>query len=229
MFFGLGVGLALALSGCGSVLQSNTDGGGATAEETPRSSRAGSSATPRAARATTARSAPARCAAAGRRSSAATTRRASPGRVCAAIACPAPCSRLDEASCKTRTDCRVDACPGCNGGSAFVRCAAPNDPPLGCPAIACPRAVRADDRRKDACEARPDCHSVVRRLWRTARARALGCCARFSRCADGAARAVQGAARPLCDAVTPHCEGPYVVSYSAAAATKAASRRPTAL
>ena len=65
---------------------------------------------------------------------------------------------------------------------------------------------------RETCETRPDCHSVFvdDRLCACA---ALGCCARFSRCADGAT-AVCKAPPITCDAVTPRCEGPYVVAYS---------------
>jgi hypothetical protein len=135
------------------------------------------------------------------------------GPICAAIACPAPCSILDEASCKTRTDCRVDACPNCNGGSGFVRCSASGDPPIGCPAILCPLPC-AQTTTKEACEARPDCHSVFVDS-RDCACAALGCCARFSRCADGDKANCNGPS-VLCDVVTPYCEGPYVVSYTAA-------------
>ena len=123
------------------------------------------------------------------------------------------CARtLDEASCKTRTDCRVDSCPGCNGGSSFVGCAAANDPDLQrLSAIPCP-APCAVATTKETCEARPDCHSVFVDD-RDCACAALGCCARFSRCADGAS-AVCKAPPILCDLVTPHCEGPYVVAYS---------------
>ena len=134
------------------------------------------------------------------------------GPACPGIACPALCSSLDEASCKTRTDCRVDSCPTCNGGSSFVRCAAADAPlPIACPAIPCP-APCAAMTTKETCEARPDCHPVFvdDRLCGCA---ALGCCARFSRCAAGAT-AVCKAPPIVCDAVAPHCEGPYVVAYS---------------
>jgi hypothetical protein len=65
---------------------------------------------------------------------------------------------------------------------------------------------------KDACEARPDCHSVFVD-GRDCGCAALGCCTRFSRCADGGA-AVCKAPAISCDAATPYCEGPFVVSYS---------------
>jgi hypothetical protein len=131
---------------------------------------------------------------------------------CPEIACPAPCSTLDEASCTTRTDCRVNSCPGCNGSSAFIGCSAANDPIyVACPAIPCP-APCAVANTKETCEARPECHAVFVDN-RDCQCAALGCCARFSRCADGAS-AVCKAPPITCDAVSPHCEGPYVVAYS---------------
>ena len=80
-----------------------------------------------------------------------------------------------------------------------------------CPAIPCP-APCAAMTSEGACEARPECHSVFVDD-RDCQCAALGCCARFSRCADGAS-AVCKAPAITCDAVTPHCEGPYVVAYS---------------
>jgi len=131
---------------------------------------------------------------------------------CPGIACPALCSTLDEASCKTRTDCRGDFCPGCNGGSSFVRCAAANDPIyIACPLIPCP-APCAVMTSKETCEARPECHSVFVDN-RDCQCAAIGCCARFVHCADGAT-AVCKAPPITCDLVAPHCEGPYVVAYS---------------
>jgi hypothetical protein len=136
-------------------------------------------------------------------------RESGPG--CATIACPAPCATLDEASCRTRTDCRADACPGCNGSQAFVRCLGANDPIAACILLPCP-APCAAATTKETCEARPDCHSVFVDD-RACACAGLGCCARFSRCADGAS-AVCKAPPITCDAVAPHCEGPYVVAYS---------------
>jgi hypothetical protein len=135
------------------------------------------------------------------------------GPICAEIACPAPCSALDEASCRTRTDCRADVCPSCtgSGGQGFVRCASASDPIFACILLPCP-APCAAATTKEACEARTDCHSVFVDN-RDCQCAALGCCARFSRCADGAS-AVCKAPPILCDLVTPHCEGPYVVGYS---------------
>jgi hypothetical protein len=63
------------------------------------------------------------------------------------------------------------------------------------------------------CEARSDCHSVFEDPGDCACA-ALGCCARFRRCADGDRANCIGPA--LCEMLEPHCEGPYVVSYQGA-------------
>jgi hypothetical protein len=136
-----------------------------------------------------------------------------PGPICPEIACPAPCAGLDEASCRARTDCRADACPSCsgNGAQGFVRCASASDPIFACILLPCP-APCAAATTKEACEARPDCHSVFVDN-RDCQCAALGCCARFSRCAAGAT-AVCKAPPITCDAIAPTCEGPYVVAYA---------------
>ncbi|SRR6266540_7486346 len=63
------------------------------------------------------------------------------------------------------------------------------------------------------CEARADCHAVFTDPHDCACA-ALGCCSRFSRCADGDHANCKGPA--ACDAATPYCEGPFTVAYSGA-------------
>lgn len=138
-----------------------------------------------------------------------------PAPVCAAlsIACPAPCSILDEASCRQRTDCVAQVCPDCNGVSNFLGCATLTDAIRSCPAIACPLPC-GQVTTKDACEARPDCHSVFVDP-RTCGCAALGCCAQFSRCADGDKAICKPPSGAACAAVPPVCEGPYVVGYTA--------------
>jgi hypothetical protein len=64
----------------------------------------------------------------------------------------------------------------------------------------------------EACDARTDCHSVFTDPRNCACA-ALGCCARFSRCADGD-RAGCTSKGIACEAPVPYCEAPYVVSYA---------------
>ena len=210
---GFGIVLALALSACGSILQTNNDGGGGG------DGGGDTGLVPCRQLAESACRARTDCAAAmcslcggGPAYAGCYDPDIEPGPVCTGIACPAPCSGLDQASCKARTDCRVDACPGCNGSSGFVQCADLNDPPIGCPAILCPQPTCAQLTAKDACEARPECHSVYVD-GRNCGCAALGCCTRWSRCADGAT--AQCKAPPIaCDALTPYCEGPYVVSYT---------------
>lgn len=63
------------------------------------------------------------------------------------------------------------------------------------------------------CEARTDCHSVYQDPG-TCGCASVGCCAKFSRCADGVTADCEGKAL-TCDALTPFCEAPaFVVSYS---------------
>jgi hypothetical protein len=123
------------------------------------------------------------------------------------------CVVLSEADCRVRPSCRVDACPGCDGGSTYVGCsmlgAGPVACALGCPGIplTCAQVTTATE-----CEARNDCHSVFVDNHNCACA-ALGCCARFNRCADGDKAMCAGT--PLCKSVSPYCEGPFVVAYTA--------------
>ncbi len=63
------------------------------------------------------------------------------------------------------------------------------------------------------CDARTDCHSVFTDS-NDCTCGGLGCCAQFSRCADGAL-ANCDISDVSCDAPTPYCESPvYVVSVS---------------
>lgn len=130
------------------------------------------------------------------------------------VACPAPCSSLtDEVSCAARTDCRANRCPTCDGGSTFSGCVPATTSAILCPAIACPAACSLMTTR-DSCDARPDCHSVFVDPG-TCRCATIGCCAQFSRCADGKAVCVPPPAL-TCTIATPFCEAPaYVVSYTA--------------
>jgi hypothetical protein len=129
---------------------------------------------------------------------------------CPGIACPLPCAGLVEAACVARTDCRADYCPGCQA-KTFVQCARPSDGLPACPAIKCllPCAMVTT---LVACEARGDCHSVFVDPG-TCGCAVSGCCAKFSRCADGDTGMCTGT--PACTAATPFCESPYVVAYTA--------------
>jgi len=130
---------------------------------------------------------------------------------CVGVPCPPTCAGLSEAACKTRMDCRTDYCPDCVD-KTFMRCSAPTDPQTGCLPIACPPPLPcAQNTTLAQCEARTDCHSVFVDRGNCA-CSALGCCATFTRCADGDRAACKG--MPACDALAPYCEGPYVVSYT---------------
>jgi hypothetical protein len=129
------------------------------------------------------------------------------------VFCPAPCASLtDEASCTERTDCRANYCPGCNGASFFSGCSLPTDQARTCPAIACPAAC-STMTTQESCDARSDCHSVFVDPG-TCRCAIVGCCAHFSRCADGKAVCAPPPAA-TCTIAQPFCEAPaYVVSYA---------------
>src|SRR6185503_14110746 len=60
------------------------------------------------------------------------------------------------------------------------------------------------------CDAKDDCHSVFVDPQGCGCA-ALGCCARFSFCANGNAAVCD--AMITCRRAAPYCEGPYVISY----------------
>jgi hypothetical protein len=68
----------------------------------------------------------------------------------------------------------------------------------------------AEVKTEEACAARADCHAVYFDPGGCA-CLALGCCAQFDQCGDGATAACTGTA--LCKRVEPHCEGPYVIAY----------------
>lgn len=129
---------------------------------------------------------------------------------CPGFACPPLCQGLSQQACAARSDCRVDTCPGCQTPT-FTRCAQLNDPQPICPAIACVQPC-SQVTTLAACETRPDCHSVYEDP-RTCGCAAIGCCAKFARCAD-ADKAIC-AAMPTCRVATPYCEGDFVVSYTA--------------
>jgi hypothetical protein len=126
--------------------------------------------------------------------------------------CPQPppaCDGLDEATCKARTDCLPQYCPGC-GGSTFMRCW-PGDTKQTwiCPAIAC--IVTCDQvTTLAACEARADCHSVFASSPVCDCATA-GCCIVFAACADG--DKVSCTPSPACTTPTPPCGPSYVASF----------------
>jgi hypothetical protein len=108
-------------------------------------------------------------------------------------------------------------CPGCTPGTGTCYSSG------GCPGVACPpidasvadaaQATCADVTTLAECDARTDCHSVFVDM-QNCRCAALGCCAHFSRCADGDLANCKGPV--VCKLATPYCEGPYVVSYASA-------------
>ncbi|HMF42727.1 MAG TPA: hypothetical protein VKQ32_18780 [Polyangia bacterium] len=132
---------------------------------------------------------------------------------CLGIACPAPCSSItDQASCQARADCVVRTCPDCNGGSYFSACTTPNAG-YNCPAISCPAPSCSQVTTQAACDARADCHSVFIDPG-TCGCASSGCCAHFSRCADGGKAICKAPSGFACAIAQPYCESPYVVSYA---------------
>jgi hypothetical protein len=131
-------------------------------------------------------------------------------------ACPPPspsCASLGETACKARSDCSARNCSTCGGPAAFSACYRTGDTPPICLAIPCPQPAPCSFLNESSCDARTDCHSVFvdKPICDCAVA---GCCASFSRCADGGKAACKGT--PACQIATPYCEAPaYVVSYTA--------------
>ncbi len=214
----LGFGLAVAMSACGSILQEPTDGGsdGAAGHD-------GGGAACRGLDEATCR-ARTDCAAGvcysicGGGSTFTgcydPTTDTPPACVPGGAPCPPPvvCALLpDEASCKARSDCRANYCPNCSGGSSYSGCSDATASALICPGVACPVPC-SQATTLETCDARPECHPVFVDN-RTCGCAALGCCAKFSRCADGAT-AVCKTPSLICDSVGPYCEGPYVVGYT---------------
>jgi hypothetical protein len=107
-------------------------------------------------------------------------------------------------------------CPGCTAGTGTCS-------PAGgvCPASPCPvpdggdvdASVLACSQltTQAACQARSDCHTIFSDPG-TCGCAAAGCCARFSRCADGKAVCTKPA-QFSCAMVQPYCESPYVLAY----------------
>jgi hypothetical protein len=95
-------------------------------------------------------------------------------------------------------------CSGCAGDTGHCD--------VVCPAVACTDC--ASLTTLEACEASTSCHSVFVDPG-TCDCAAIGCCARFSRCANGDKALCTEPSTIACDMVTPHCEDPaYVVSYT---------------
>ena len=64
-----------------------------------------------------------------------------------------------------------------------------------------------------ACDDRTDCHAVYVDPG-TCGCASPGCCAKFSRCAEGGRATCDAEAQVSCDRATPFCESPYVISYT---------------
>jgi hypothetical protein len=130
--------------------------------------------------------------------------------------CPADCTRGTTAGCSAgqvswtcgnNHDYQEFIDAGCTDQATGLPryCCAPEfHPDCGCGAVT----------TLEACEARPDCHPVfVDPGPASCTCSAVGCCAEFSRCADGTLVNCVGPA--ACALPTPYCEEPaYVVSYA---------------
>jgi len=116
-------------------------------------------------------------------------------------------------------------CPSCTpGASSFCAFLCPVGPCLaadaGCAGDACARDSGTNDATagscgqvttQTACDGRSDCHSVLTDPG-TCGCAGAGCCAHFSRCAEGGRANCTDSA--TCKMATPFCELPYVLSYT---------------
>jgi hypothetical protein len=94
-------------------------------------------------------------------------------------------------------------CPGCTPGTGQCGVACTGEACFPCSELA----------TFEECEARPECHSVFHDPG-TCGCATVGCCAEFTRCADGAEANCRDR-EVLCDGATPFCDNPaYVISYS---------------
>jgi hypothetical protein len=118
------------------------------------------------------------------------------------------CYGLDEAGCNASPNCRGHYCPQCGGQRNFITCTEPNDPVPPCAPPRCP----CEGLDLMACEQNADCHAVFVDNQNCG-CGALGCCAQFARCAEGATADCRGG-NVICDAVPPYCEGEYVVAFT---------------
>jgi hypothetical protein len=118
-------------------------------------------------------------------------------------------------------------CPGCTPGTGTCAFVCPASP---CPVLDGATAADAADGHADGaavdggacsslttladCQARSDCHAVFTDPG-TCGCASSGCCARFSRCADGGNALCTQPTGIACTTPTPFCESPYVLSYTA--------------
>jgi hypothetical protein len=106
------------------------------------------------------------------------------------VVCPASPCYIGDAAADTAGDARTDL-------SAM-------DAPVGCTQLS----------TQGECQARSDCHAVFTDPG-TCGCAGAGCCARFSRCADGGTAVCKAPSTFGCTIATPFCESPYVLSYTA--------------
>jgi hypothetical protein len=121
------------------------------------------------------------------------------------------CSTLDEQACILSPVCLANDC-NCNGNRTYSGCTDLNAPPPSCDPVCNPTDCSAltDEH---TCSSSSNCHPVYEDFVNCGCA-PVGCCMRFSRCANGQLAQCQG--NPTCGLPTPLCEGNFVVSYTAA-------------
>ena len=103
--------------------------------------------------------------------------------------------------------------PSCPSGQIFCAGCTPG---TGTCAAVCPKRACSDCQSittREACDASANCHSVFVDP-NTCGCAAVGCCARFSRCADGKTALCASSPTLSCEQAVPYCESPaFVVAY----------------
>jgi hypothetical protein len=147
---------------------------------------------------------------------------------CTTAACPASDASADACPSGQRW------CPGCTPGTGacgVVCTGAPCPvPDADCVGDGCGASDAATDGHADGaavdggacsslttladCQGRSDCHAVFTDPG-TCGCATSGCCAHFSRCADGGKALCTQPTGIACAMPTPFCESPYVLSYTA--------------
>ena len=122
----------------------------------------------------------------------------------------ASCGVLDEATCKSRSDCRADYCVHCDAlAPVFTACNPTDAPRPNCPLPKC-AATCSQLNDVESCNARSSCHAVLSDPG-TCDCAAPGCCMQFDFCADGPADCTGPV---LCRAAPPDCGPGYAISYT---------------
>src|SRR5262249_42446405 len=117
------------------------------------------------------------------------------------------CSAINDPAVCRDSGCQVETCPACGGIEVFHGCSDPTGMPWDC----APPICTCGNLDEAACTAPPGRHPVYIHAQACGCAR-VGCCTRFSRCAEGPAA---DCSVPIasCNLAPPTCDGPWLVSF----------------